>query len=145
LLEVVPAHFELLDIGHVRHRTAGGEVWQHDLLVVGAQDVRAFSHEMHAAKDDEVGIWMAADLLRKLEGVAGVIGEPDHLVALIVMTEDDEARTERRPGGRDADVHFLVRQSEIALRKRLAFPDVFLLVGRQNWKQHRRFVKLFAI
>ena len=147
LLEIAPAHLELLDVGHVGHRAAGGEVRQDHLLVVGAQHVGALGHEVHAAEDDELGVGMPADLPRELERVAGVVGELDHLVALIVMAEDDQPAAERRLGGGDADVHLLVGQAEIPLRQRLALGDVLLLVGRQDWKQHGSclLVKLFAI
>ena len=56
-----------------------------------AEDVGAFRHEMHAAEDDELGVRMLADLARKLERVACVVGELDDLVALVVMAQDDQA------------------------------------------------------
>ncbi len=62
----------------------------------------------------------ATDLLRELEGVAGVVGELDHFVALIVMAEDDDAAAERRLRRGDARVHLLVGQAEVLLRQRLA-------------------------
>ena len=58
LLELVPAHLELLGVGHVGHRAAGGEVGQNHLLMVGAQHVGALGHEVHAAEDDEFGVGM---------------------------------------------------------------------------------------
>ena len=70
---------------------------QNHLLMRGAQHVGALRHEVHAAEDDELGVGMLADLPRELVRVAGVVGELDHLVALIVMAEDDEASAERRP------------------------------------------------
>ena len=99
LLEIVPAHLELIDVGHVGHRTTGGQIRKDDLLVIGAQHVGALRHEVHAAEDDEVGVGMPADLARKLEGVAGVIREFDHFIALVVMPEDHHAAAERRLGG----------------------------------------------
>ena len=98
--------------------------------MIGAQHVGALRHEMHAAEDDELGVGMLADLPRELVGVAGVVGELDHLVALIVMAEDDEPAAERRLGRGDAAVHLLVGQAEIPLRQRLALGDVLLLVRR---------------
>ena len=86
----------------------------------------------------------------ELERVAGVVGELDHLVALVVVAEDDEAAAERRPGGGDARVHLLVGQTEIALRQRLALADVLFLVGGQERNHAFSFantywlVKLFA-
>ena len=97
LREIVPAHLELFDVGHVGHRTAGGEVRQDHLLMVGAEHVGALRHEMHAAEDDVVGVGMPADLAGELERVAGVVGELDHLVALIVVSQDDEALNQARP------------------------------------------------
>ena len=99
LLEVGPAHLELIGIGHVGHRASGGEVRQDHLLMRRAQHVGALGHEVHAAEDDELGVGMLADLLRELVRVAGVVGELDHLVALVVMAEDDEPAAERRLRG----------------------------------------------
>ncbi len=76
------------------------------------------------------------DLLRELVRIAGVVGELDDLVALIVMAEDDEPAAERGSGGGDARVHLLVGQTEVALGQRLALGEVLLLVRRENWQQH---------
>jgi hypothetical protein len=45
---------------------------------------------MHAAEDDELRIGSGRGVASELERVAGDIGELDDLVALIVMTEDEE-------------------------------------------------------
>ena len=132
LLEVVPAHLELLGLGHVGHRAAGGEIRQDHLLVRRAQDVGALGHEMHAAEDDELGVGVLADLAGELERVAGVVGELDHLVALVVMAEDDEATAELGLRRGDAAVHLLVGETEVFLGQRLALGDVLFLVRRQN-------------
>ena len=92
---------------------------------------------------------MLADVPRELEGVAGVVGELHHLVALVVVTENDDAAAELRPGGGDARVHLLIRQTEVLLGQRLALADVILFVFGQDVKLHfvsepRSFVKLFA-
>ena len=126
LLEIAPAHLELIGLGHVGHRAAGGEVRQDHLLMRRAQHVGAFRHEVHAAEDDELGVGMLRYLARELERIAGVVGELDHLVALIVMAEDDEPPAERRFRRRDAAVHLLVGEAEVALGQRLALGDVFL-------------------
>ena len=70
-----------------------------------AEDVGALGHEVDAAEDDVVGGVLAGGVLRELERVAGVVGELDDLVALVVVAEDDEAVAERGLGGGDADVH----------------------------------------
>ena len=95
LLKIAPAHLELLGLGHVGHRAAGGQVRQNHLLMIGAQHVGAFGHEVHAAEHDELGVGMRRHLLRELVRVAGVVGELDHFVALIVMAEDHEPAAER--------------------------------------------------
>ena len=108
LLEVGPALFELIGRGHVGHRAARGEIREDHLLMVAAEDVGAFRHEMHAAEDDELSVWMPADLAGELVGVADVVGELDDLVALIVMAEDHKPAAEGGPGGGNAAVHLLV-------------------------------------
>ena len=91
------------------------------------EDVRALGHEMHAAEHDVLGLRMPGDLTRELEGVAGVVREADHLVALVVVAEDDEALAQRTPRRRDARRHFLVRQPQVTFGKGLPFPDACLL------------------
>ena len=60
------------------------------------------------------------------------VGELDHFVALVVMAENDEPVAERGFGGRDADVELGLRQTEIALRQRLALAQSrALVVGQQ--------------
>ena len=98
----------------------------------GAQHVGALGHEVHAAEHDELRVGMLADVPRELEGVAGIVGELHHFVALIVVAEDDEAAAELRPGGGDADVHLLIRQTEVLLRQRLALADVVFFVFGQD-------------
>ena len=82
---------------------------------------------MHAAEDDVVGRRVLGDLARQLERVAGVVGEPDHLVALVVVAEDDEAVAERGARGGDAQLHLLVRQTEIGVGQRLPLVQALLL------------------
>ena len=135
--QLVPAGFELIDRGHVGHRAAGREVGQNHLLMRRRQHVGAFGHEVHAAEDDEFGFGMLRDLAGQPERVAGVVGELDHFVALIVMAEDDQPGAERRLGRGDAAVELLVGQTEISLGERLALRDMRLLELRQDRKQRR--------
>ena len=104
--------------------------------MVGAQHVGTLRHEVHAAEDDEFGVRMTADLLRELVGVAGIVGVLDHLVALVVMTENHQSTAERRPGRGDALIHLRVGQPDVAIRQRLALGQMFLLVGGQDGQQH---------
>jgi hypothetical protein len=132
LLEIGPAHLELFGVHHVRHRTAGSQIREDHLLVIGAQHVGAFRHEVHAAEDDELGVRVPGDLLGQLVRVAGVVGELDHFVALVVVPEDHEPAAELLPGRGDALVHLGVGQADVALRERLALGEVALLVFRQD-------------
>src|SRR5205823_2435732 len=103
---------------------------------------------MHAAEDDELRVGMAAHLAGELVGIAGVVGELDHLVSLIVMAEDHEPAAELPLRRRDAAVHLLVRKAKVPLGERLALGEVLLFVGRQDRKQCRHractLVKVFA-
>ena len=56
LLELAPGDLELVGLGHVGHRAAGGEVGQDHLLVRRGEDVGALGHEVDAAEDDELGV-----------------------------------------------------------------------------------------
>ncbi len=85
----------------------------------GAEDVRALGHEVHAAEDDEIGGVFAGGVLGELQGIAGVVGELDDFIALVVVAEDDEAFAERGFGRGDAEVHLGVREPQEGLRQRL--------------------------
>ena len=122
--ELFPAGLELIDRGHVGHRAAGRQVRQDHFLVRHRQHVGALRHEMDAAEHDELGVGMLRHLAGQAERVAGVVGELDDLVALIVMAENNDALPQRSPGVGDAAVEFLVGQSEISLRQRLTLADV---------------------
>ena len=91
---------------------------------------------MDAAKNDELGLLMSVDLLSELVRVAGVVGELDDLITLIVMAEDNQPAAERGSGGRDARVHLRIGQTDVALGQRLPLGQVLLLVRRENWQQH---------
>jgi hypothetical protein len=67
LLQFFPAGRELIGIGHVSHRAAGGQIRKDDLLMRRAQNVRALRHEVDTAEHDEVGVGPAGDLTRQLE------------------------------------------------------------------------------
>jgi len=127
LVQLAPAHLELIGRGHVGHRTAGGEIGKNDFLVGPAQDVRALGHEVDAAEHDELGLATAGGGLRELQRVTGVIGEFDHFVALVVMPQNHDALAERRFGGLDAGVHLVVREAQVAIGERLPLTDALLL------------------
>ena len=86
--ELLPGVFHLADLGHVGHGAAGVEVGKNHGLPGARQDVGAFRHEMHAAEDDVAAFGLRGHL-RKAIGIAAIIGETHHFIALIVMTEDD--------------------------------------------------------
>ena len=102
---------------------------------------------------------MAGDRARELERVAGVVGELDHFVALIVMAENDESLAERRARRGNAQLHLVVGQPEIGFGQRLPFVEALLFHVGENGKKganthsiraHRRapaceLVKFFAI
>ena len=116
LRKLFPAGLELIDRGHVGHRAAGGKVGQYHLLMRRREHVGAFRHEMHAAEHDELGLGMLRDLAGEAERVADVVGELDHLIALVVMAEDDQPIAERRPRSRDAAIELFVGQSQDTAR-----------------------------
>ena len=127
LLEFAPRDRKLVGGRHVGHGTAGGEVGQDHPLVRQRQHVGALGHEVHAAEHDVVGLRVLGDFTRQLERVAGVIGEADDLVALVVVPENHEAIAERGAGSGDARLHLVVRQPEVAFRQRLPLAQARLL------------------
>ena len=66
------------------------------LLVRRAEDVGCFRHEVHTAEDDVVRLWIRGGPPGQLEGIAALVSEADHVIALIVVAEDDEALAQLR-------------------------------------------------
>jgi hypothetical protein len=98
LLEDLPGLVDLGEGRHVGHGAAGGQVGQDDLLVVAGQDVGRLGHEVDPAEDHELGLGPGRGLLGQAEGVAAGVGELDHLVALVVVAEDERPLAQGSPG-----------------------------------------------
>jgi hypothetical protein len=69
---------------------------------------------------------MFGDFARELEGVASVVRKTDDFVALVVMAEDHEPLAERGPGSCDAQLHFVVGQTQVRLWERLPLVETLL-------------------
>jgi hypothetical protein len=95
----VPGGLDLAEHRHVGHRAAGGEVGQDHALRGAGEDVGRLGHEVHAAEHDELGLGAGRGVAGQLERVARDVGELDDLVALVVVTEDEQAIAERGLGG----------------------------------------------
>ena len=92
LFQLSPGLFQLVDLSHVGHAATGREIGKNDFLMRCAENVRAFRHEVNAAKHDVIGFGPARRLLRELERIAGKVGELDHVVPLIVMARGSPSR-----------------------------------------------------
>ena len=92
--ELLPRLLDLVEVGHVGHRAAGVEVREDDLLVVGGEDVSRLGHEVHAAEHDVLGFGALLRQHRQAVRVATGVGPLHHLVALVVVAEDEHAITE---------------------------------------------------
>ena len=121
--ECGPCLFDSLDVGHVGHRAAGIQVGEQHLLVGLGEDVGRFGHEVHAAKDDEVGLRAVCRDARQAERVAAHIGPGHDLVTLVVVAQNEQPLTERRLRGRDTSGELFGRRVPVALGKRLLQPD----------------------
>ena len=95
--EGLPGLLDGVDVGHVGHRAPGVEVGEDHLLVRRGEDVGRLGHEVDAAEDDVVGVAAVRGDARQAEGVAPGIGPAHHLVALVVVAEDEHPGAERRP------------------------------------------------
>ena len=113
LAQVLPGRLDRFEVGHVGHAAPGGHVGQVNLDLVARQDVGRFGHEVDAAKDDRAARLAAGGELAQLEAVAAKIGEPDDLVLLIMVSQnqkrvahllldrDDSLLRARGPAARD--------------------------------------------
>ena len=112
----IPAVLHLADLGHVGHRTPSIQVRQKYLLIAAPEDVGALGHEMDAAEDDILALGLSGDL-RQLVGISSHVGEADHLIALVVMAEQNCAPTQLGPGCGNAVVHRVIGEYEIVLER----------------------------
>ena len=65
------------------------------------EDVGGLRHEVHAAEDDVLRLRPGGGELSELERITGVVRVADHLVALVVMAENDQPLAQRAAGGDD--------------------------------------------
>ena len=100
-VQFAPAALDLGQIGHVGHRTAGGEVGQDGDLVRRGHDVGDFGHEVHAAEDDVFGIGLRGQL-GQLQRIAGQVGVLVNIGTLVVVAEDYGLLAQFGAGGTDA-------------------------------------------
>src|SRR5688572_11733858 len=114
--EIIPAGFNLIQLRHVRHRATGAHIGKDDLLMLTAENVGAFRHEVHAAKYDVIRSLASRSPLSKLEGIAPYVRELDHFIALVVVSENHQPRSEVVLQDADASVRFRVAQVRKALR-----------------------------
>ena len=103
-MQLLPAVGDGVQVGHVGHRAAGGEVRQDDGLVGAREHVGGLGHEVDAAEDDGFGVGAGFGSLRELERIAYEIGVFYDFVALVEVAEDDEALAEGVLGGANAEV-----------------------------------------
>ena len=93
--ELFPAVFDLLDLRHVGHRAAGGQIGQdhrdalaaaerHLFRAIG-QNVGRLGHEMDAAEGDIAAFLVAGRQRAKLIAVAAEVRQGDDFILLIMM------------------------------------------------------------
>ena len=105
--QFAPGAFDLGQIRHVGHGTAGGQIGEDGNLFRAGHDVGHLGHEMHAAEDDEFGIGLRGQA-GQLERISGQVGVLEHVGALVVMAQNHHPPAELGLGGADALVGILV-------------------------------------
>ena len=113
-----PRLLDLVDVGHVGHRAAGVEVGEDHPLVVGGEHVGRLGHEVHAAEHDVGGLVVVRGEPGELERVADLVGPADHLVALVVVAEDQQPVAERRLGRGDPRDELVGGREGVVVRQR---------------------------
>src|SRR5258708_5066272 len=114
--ELVPATFDLADLGHVSHGASGVALWQDDLLAFMCEHIRALCHEVDAAEDNVFRVSTRA-FLGKFVGVTAKVGEANDFVALVVMAKDQSAGSERTTSSRNAGVHGVVGEHQVIFER----------------------------
>ena len=86
--------------------------------MVAGEDVGRLGHEVHAAEDDELGVGVLLREHREPERVAAGVGPSHHLVALVVVAEDEHAIAEHRLRRADALREVVGVGAGVAVRQR---------------------------
>src|SRR6267378_3836137 len=113
--ESTPASFHLADVGHIGHGAAGIDVGKNNGLVLAAENVRAFGHEVHAAEND-IAAFGLGGLEGELEGVTAKIGELEDFVAMVMMAQNHDIAVKAGLRGCDAIVQGIVRHEEVRIK-----------------------------
>src|SRR5260370_27602269 len=92
----------------------GIEVGKNDGLVLAAEDICAFGHEVHTAEHDVTSLGLRS-LEGELEGVTAEIGELDDFVALVVMAQNNDVSAQAGFRGSDAVVEGVVRHKKVRI------------------------------
>jgi len=116
LAQFPPGARHLGEIGHVGHGTAGGQIRQDRHLLGLRQDVRDLGHEMHAAEDDVARGSLCGEP-GELERIAGEIGVPIDVGALIVVAQDHRLLAQLRARREDALLRLLVAHCPIGCER----------------------------
>ena len=117
-LKRLPAIFDLADFRHVGHRAARIQVRQNDILAVATKHVRTLRHKVHAAEDDILSFCFGGNL-REFVRIAGVVGEADDLVALVMVAQQNRGFAETRTCRGNALVHGVVGKGEVVIKRAL--------------------------
>ena len=88
--EVLPGGLDRFEVGHVGHAAPGGQIGEVNLDIVAREDIGCFGHEVDAAKHDRAAGLAVGGELAQLEAVSPEIGEPDDLVLLIMVSQNQE-------------------------------------------------------
>ena len=84
--------------------------------MVAGQHVGRLGHEVDAAEHDVGGVVVVRREPGELERVADQVGPADHLVALVVVAEDEQPTAQGGLGGRDASDDLVVGREGVAVR-----------------------------
>ena len=122
--QLPPAVFDLRDVGHVGQRAAGGQVGQnhrHPLPAALGKPLRAirenvgrFGHEVDAAEGDRPALFVIGSRVGQSVTVAAQVGQGDHGVPLIVMSQDQQPWAHLPPHPLDASDQIGVLQRFVA-------------------------------
>ena len=86
----VPGRLHRGNGSHVGERAACPGLGVKDLLIGPAQNTRGLGHERDGAEDDVPGVLVLGRLLGKLQRIPDKVGEPDYVVVLVEVGEEEQ-------------------------------------------------------
>ena len=114
--EIVPRGLDRFEVGHVGHAASGAQVGEIDRDLVARQDIGRLGHEMDATEHDRAAGTALGGELTELVTIAPEVRVADHLVLLVMVSQDQERVAELALCRKDSLVQLGLRSIAVGFK-----------------------------